>query len=385
VDHRGADPVPEHDSHGQLIYLAAEYYRQTGDRALLQRMWPRVEKAAAHIDSLRRSRMTPEYQAPEKRAFFGMLPQSISHEGYSAKPMHSYWDDFFAMRGLKDAANIASWLGRAEDARRLGGVRDEFRGHLMESIRRTMVNHRIEYIPGSVELGDFDATSTTVGVAPGGELHTLPQPALRRTFERYRDSSAARAAGRSPWENYTPYEWRAVGTFVQMGWKAEAHALSEFFFRHVRPAGWNHWAEVVWNDPATPRFIGDMPHTWVGSDFIRSVLDMFAYERESDSALVVGAGIPEAWVTEAPGVGVKNLHTHHGALTFAMRAEPAAAGAREVRVRIESGLRVPPGGIVVRSPLDRPIVSATVDGQVVAATATEVIVRRVPVEVVLRY
>ena len=35
-----------------------------------------------------------------KRLFFGLLPESISHEGYSSKPMHSYWDDFFALQGL---------------------------------------------------------------------------------------------------------------------------------------------------------------------------------------------------------------------------------------------------------------------------------------------
>ena len=29
-----------------------------------------------------------------------------------------------------------------------------------------------------------------------------------------------------------------------------------------------------------PQFLGDLPHTWVGSDFVRSVLDMLAYERE---------------------------------------------------------------------------------------------------------
>ncbi|HSL71574.1 MAG TPA: discoidin domain-containing protein, partial [Longimicrobiales bacterium] len=43
VDHRGADPVPEHDSHGQLIYLIAEYYRHTNDAALVERLWPQVE------------------------------------------------------------------------------------------------------------------------------------------------------------------------------------------------------------------------------------------------------------------------------------------------------------------------------------------------------
>ena len=34
VDSRGADPVPENDSHGEFIYLVAEYYRHTRDRAL---------------------------------------------------------------------------------------------------------------------------------------------------------------------------------------------------------------------------------------------------------------------------------------------------------------------------------------------------------------
>jgi len=75
--------------------------------------------------------------------------------------------------------------------------------------------------------------------------------------------------------------------------------------RDRRPEGWNHWAEVVWRDASTPNFIGDMPHTWVGSDFLRSVRSMFVYERERDNALVVGAGIPESWVRDPAGVAVK--------------------------------------------------------------------------------
>ena len=48
--------------------------------------------------------------------FYGMVPESISHEGYSAKPMHSYWDTFFILRGLKDAAFLASELQKPEAA-----------------------------------------------------------------------------------------------------------------------------------------------------------------------------------------------------------------------------------------------------------------------------
>ena len=35
---------------------------------------------------------------------FGLLPESVSHEGYLSQPVHSYWDDFWALRGLRDAA-----------------------------------------------------------------------------------------------------------------------------------------------------------------------------------------------------------------------------------------------------------------------------------------
>jgi hypothetical protein len=381
VSLRGADPVPEHDSHGQLVYLIAEYHRQTGDRDFALRMWPHVERAVAYIDTLRHERMTPEYQTPEKRAYYGMVPQSISHEGYSAKPMHSYWDDFFVLKGLDDAVYLADVLGRTADRARFAAIRDEFRRDLRASLDAAMAMHGIDFIPGSVELGDFDATSTTVGVNPMGGIDWLPRRALENTFERYyRQSIRARLDG-GEWDGYTPYEWRTVGTFVRLGWKARAHEAIGLFFSHRRPAAWNQWAEVVFRDERSPRFIGDMPHTWVGSDFIRSTLDLFAYEQ--DSALIVGAGVPEAWVREAPGVEMDGLHTYFGPLSLRMRAEGST-----VRARIAGGgLRVPPGGIVLRTPLDRPIRRATVNGRRVdvAADAREIVVRAAPADVVLEH
>ncbi|HEY8022410.1 MAG TPA: discoidin domain-containing protein, partial [Thermoanaerobaculia bacterium] len=69
VDARGADPVPENDSHGELIYLMASYYRFTHDRELVGRLWEHAERAVAYIDTLRRQRRTPEYLAPDQRTF----------------------------------------------------------------------------------------------------------------------------------------------------------------------------------------------------------------------------------------------------------------------------------------------------------------------------
>jgi hypothetical protein len=344
-------------------------------------MWPHVVNAVAYIDSLRGSRMTDEYRTGDKHAFFGLVPESISHEGYSAKPMHSFWDDFFVLRGLKDATYIAGILGHSAEERRFAAMRDDMRRSIQESLRLTMAQHHIDYLPGSVELGDFDATSTTTAIAPGGELSHLPPDALRRTFEKYWEHASARMRGTIEWDAYTPYELRTVGTFVRLGWKDRAHELLDFFMRDRRPAAWNQWAEVVWHDPKTPKFIGDMPHTWVGSDFIRSVLDMFAYERESDEALVVGAGIPESWVTADSGVRVGQLLTEYGPLAFTMRGTPD-----EVHVSIGAGLTVPTGGIVLRSPFARPIRSATLNGRsFTLASPDEIVLRELPAEVTLRY
>ncbi|HYS53146.1 MAG TPA: coagulation factor 5/8 type domain-containing protein [Thermoanaerobaculia bacterium] len=370
VDSRGADPVPENDSHGELIYLIAEYYRHTHDRALVERVWLHIVSAVNYIDALRHQRMTAQYK---NTPFFGLLPESISHEGYSAKPMHSYWDDFFAAKGLSDATYLAHALGFIRDEKKLTIIRDEFERDLLASIKGAMAVKQIDYIPGSVELGDFDPTSTTIAISPGGQLGKLPAPALARTFDRYFDESRSRAMGIKPWDAYTPYEWRTVGTFVRLGQPQRAYELANFFMRGQRPPEWRQWAEVVWRDPKAPKFIGDMPHGWVASDFLRSVLDMFAYDRD-DGALVIGAGVQPEWATQSPGVTVRNLDTHQGVVSFSMRGTN-----KSIQVTVSGPL----SNVIVHAPLPKPK-EVRVNGKVVAATQ-DVGVRTFPSEVVFTY
>lgn len=337
VDARGSDPVPEHDSHGELIHLIAEYYRYTGDRGFLERMWPHVVAAAQYIDSMRSTRRTPEYSSGSNQKFYGLMPPSISHEGYSAKPVHSYWDDFWVLRGLMDAADVAGVLKEKTQGEYLAHLRDQFGHDLHQSIRRTIAEAGIDYVPGSADLADFDATSTSIGLEPGGQLDALPADILQRTFDRYLREARARHDS-TGWDAYTPYEWRNVGALVRLGKPAEAAGLFSILFEGRRPAAWNQWPEVVYRDSLAPKFLGDLPHTWVGSDFVRSALDMIAYVRGSDSTLIIGAGIPPAWVAESPGLSVRNLPVGRGILNIRMTADG---------VHLDGTLSVPPGGILV--------------------------------------
>ena len=318
VDDRGADPTAENDSEGELIYLAAEIYRYTGDKAALRRVWPHVLAAADYMDTLRASERTDANRTPERRMQYGLLAPSISHEGYSAKPAYSYWDDFWALRGYNDAVFIAGALGEDVAGARLGRSRDEFRRDLLASVQAAAVAHGLEFIPGAADLGDFDATSTTIALSPAGLEDALPKTLLVNTFERFWRNFLTRRDTDKTWEDYTPYEWRAVGTFVRLGQRERVGALIDFYMKDRRPLAWNGWAEVVGRDARKPRYIGDMPHAWIASDYVRSVLDMFAYERERDHALVLGAGLPAAWFLKG-GVGISNLRTAFGPLTWSAR------------------------------------------------------------------
>ncbi|MDX2114478.1 MAG: coagulation factor 5/8 type domain-containing protein [Planctomycetota bacterium] len=348
ADARGPDPVPEHDSHGQYIYAVATYDRFVRDDAFVARHWPRVKGAVAYIESLRAQRMTKAYASATglERAKFGLVPESISHEGYSAKPMHSYWDNFYVLRGLKDAAYLAERVGDADEAARLGALAQEFREALLASLDLAMREKKIEYVPGCVELGDFDPTSTSAAIFPVGEMSGELEEPLRRTFDRYWKWFEDRATGRMEWRDYTPYELRNASSFLMLGQPERAHGLLEFLFRDQRPRGWNHWAEIVWRDESAARFIGDMPHTWVGSDFVKAVRNFFVYERESDAAVIVGAGVKPEWLSAEGGVSIAGFPTEHGVLGYSMVRE-----ADEVVIRFDAaGFVVPPGGVYVNVP-----------------------------------
>ena len=378
VDARGADAVAEHDSAGELIFLAAEIDRYTGARQLLESMWPHVDAAARYLESLRQSERTDANLTPATRAFYGLLPVSISHEGYAAKPMHSYWDDFWALKGYGGAVAIASTLGHAEAASRLARQRDEFRADVLASLRHATTARGIAYLPGAAELGDFDPTSSTIAIAPAGELHHLPADLVRATYERYWREFVDRRDGRTAWEDYTPYEVRTVGTFVRLGWRERAHELLAFFMAGRRPVAWNQWPEVVGHDARQPRFVGDMPHGWVASDFIRAVLDLFVYEREADQALVLAAGVPADWL-DGPGVTVRDLRTPYGALSYTAQRDGA-------RVVVEvTGARVPPGGVVFVWPGSQaPPADVRVNGRPVHWNGAELRLEELPARIVIQ-
>jgi hypothetical protein len=381
VDRNGPDPLPEHDSHGELIYAVMECFRFTRDRAFLAVMWPTVRNAVAYLESLRATRLCPEFDAPEFRARRGLLPESASHEGYLAHPVHAYWDDFWALQGYRDAAAMAAILGEDAEARRIAAIRDEFRAAVRASLELTMAERHIDYIPGSVEWADFDPTATANAVMLLDGLANLPEAPLRRTFDQYLAGWRRRTRGEIDWNNYSAYEIRIIGALVHLGRRADAAELLEFFLADRRPAAWNQWPEITWRDPRSPGHIGDVPHTWIGAEYVLALRTMLAYERVAEDALVLAAGVPARWLDAGAEIAVTGLPTHYGVLDLALRRE----GADTLGFSLSGTLEIPTGGIVLRPPLDRPIGSVEVNGRrSTHFDAESATIAACPAEVVLR-
>ncbi|MBV9464002.1 MAG: discoidin domain-containing protein, partial [Verrucomicrobiae bacterium] len=69
----------EYDSQGEYVYAVAQYFAFTGDKKFLQESYPAVKRSIAYLIQKLGERRVPKYEGTE---FYGILPESNSHEGY---------------------------------------------------------------------------------------------------------------------------------------------------------------------------------------------------------------------------------------------------------------------------------------------------------------
>jgi len=352
-------PTLECDAFGEYIYLVAEYWKFNRGVEFARQYYPVVKRVAAYIEKLHLEGQALHRNATGKEAlYYGLLTPSISHEGYGS-PVHSYWDNYFAILGLKDAAVLATAVGQPEDAAHFLAVAADLRQDVVKSIEAAAKYYKFDLIFSCPDYGEPDASGVAILVNPCDEMSYMPQDLLRNTFDAYYERCVGRADGTVEWSGYTPYEFRNMGVFARLGDKDRALWLLRWFTKDTRPIGWNQWAEVVFQDPRAPVYIGDMPHTWCGAEFVREIRDFFAYEEDLDKSLVFCSGIPEDWL-QGRGIQVQDLPTAYGKISL----QAATKGLADVYQ--VTGNAQAPGGIWLVSARNATPKAVTVNGRPVA-------------------
>lgn len=310
---RGYGSDIEFDAQGEFVTIAADTYRLTRDRDFLVAVFEPVVRATRFITEL--CARTNRLHGPESRCH-GLLAPSISHEGYN-KPAYSYWDDFFALSAWRQCAWLASEIGAMDIAVEAESKGRAFAADLARSIRLTAEAMGEGVVPASADREDVDPTSTSIAFEPCRVDEVLPAEYLQPTYDRYR---AHLDVIRAPdfVGGFTPYEIRNLNAFVALGRIQDACRLLTDALTWRRPAGWRHWAEVVWGDPRAADYIGDMPHTWIGAEFATAVRRMLL--RENGRTLELLRAVPDAW-WDGDGIQLADLPTAFGAVHLTARRE----------------------------------------------------------------
>ena len=308
----------EYDSQGEFVMLVAEVARLNGGAASVREYLPAVRGALYLSQALRERTLASGYQASSEmpQRFRGILAPSISHEGYPT-PTHSYWDDYWALKGWHDGAWLARQWRMSEMAAWAAEQEAALRDSMAGSIRATMDWKHIDYVPASADFGDSDPTSVSIAMDPCGQQGLLPYTPLQSTFMRYLDEVRRRSLPSARYV-YSPYEFRNVLTFVHLDDPLLAEELLNRLRADRRPAGWQVFAEVVRSPMRSVFYLGDMPHTWVGAEYVRAVIGMLMHEE--DDRLDLLPGVPPDWVA-GDGLRIDRLPTAFGELSMSARQD----------------------------------------------------------------
>lgn len=300
----------EWDANGAALVALADHHRITRDAGLVEAMVGPIAKGVHWIDRTRRSggkRRDPRLA--------GLLPAGVSAEHFGPFDYY-YWDDFWAVAGLRAGAEMLAAIDQPEaaaDARR-------FATEMWTDVEASLGLVAERLGTGAIPAGprrrfDPGAIGSLVACAP---LDLLPATdgRIAATAELIRDRFTL-ADGRA---FYQGISHTGLGTYLTMHLAAvelragDRRCLDRLdWMLDVATPTWT-WPEAI--HPRLPGgCMGDGHHGWAAADFLTLVRDLLV--REVDGGLALATLVPAAWYGQ--GWEVHDAPTAWGRASYAVR------------------------------------------------------------------
>jgi hypothetical protein len=373
----------EWDSNGQALWAFGRFDRIVGPQAGFgaQVFSPYVIQGARWLR--------------DNRSAFGLLHSGWSAEHVGDKDKPHYWDDFWAVAGLWEAARMGERLG-AWDTGEIWSIYDDLKRATADSIgwvldQQRRQGHWETFIPtGPADVRGL--RSTMVGTIAyfhpcrlhiGKKLGDLVDYAARATLDTIWAHFLDGGIRHESWQCYGPYltlqlahAFLYIGDLERMDQCLRWCMYSASAPVHPKRGAPFHWRAALgaWNEQhcypiasdfhETPYYwwyMGDIPHGWAAAELmllIREIL-FFESDEDGDAHIFLAPGVLPHWVGDGENVQVRDAPAVFGAPFGYTLTHDAAA--RKVRIQIEQPA---PGHVRYIYPCRfGNVVSAEADGQ----------------------
>jgi hypothetical protein len=311
----------EADAPGEGLWALSRHAQITGDREWLQEIFPHLRR---RVDWLRRMRATPvplramtenrTRQAYNSPASTLVCLPAINGTIHGRMDWHApdFYINCWAVGGLRSAVWAAEWLGASEAAAWRAEL-DELEGAVFDHLLADYGNER-----------DPAVTPYPTGA--------LSRDALRARFGDWYQAHRLDPEGRRRKERlWTYFEAAQIHNALHLGFKDEAWInLDGMLADAVHPWRIAAWLEGLpngserlpygndlgargWLDPKRA-VAGNMPHNWTGAEMLALLRTLFI--SEAGDSVVLGAGVPRAWLTPGARFGVRDMPTALGAVSY---------------------------------------------------------------------
>lgn len=303
----------EWDSNGQVLWLCGQY------DALAARALPAGWKEAVWAGAcwLDKKRVAKD---AEGTAHERLLPAGFSAEHFGPNDYY-YWDDFWAVSGLRAASHLFRKEGELERAEACDRWAEEFLAACEESLQRSPSRHAPEALPASpYRRLDAGAIGSLVADYPL-HLYDAGEARLGKTADFLRKHCCVQGGF------FQDMTHSGINIYLTLD-------LAQYYLR----AGSGHW-QALWqsvNTLASPTgnwpeaihpqtfggCVGDGQHGWAAAEYVLFVRSLFL--REEGDVLVLGPGLAEDWRALGP-LSFGPSPTSWGPVT--LRWDPADGGA----------------------------------------------------------
>jgi hypothetical protein len=358
------------DAWGQALWTLAAHYRITGDKTFVERVYAAVPP---HIKILEKEIATDPW---------GLWPVAGPYDNERIDG-HYTGHSFWVLRGLQDAVELATAVGKEADAARFLKLHDAYKAKFLTRLKN-ITDRTGGYIPPGLDdpLAGMDWENASGGVYPFGVI-SAADPMVKNTVQTVRNyayqegimtyehnaykvlkSKEGKAVDWSKPEHTVIHHYetfQVLQTLLALGMDREVVTDFYSFLVHTGSTHTGFEYDIwAWRDR---NFHNNYPpHGWCAARYNECLRNMLVREDMQEPLLHLASALSPEWLVAGRSVKVKQAPTDFGPVSYTLDATEEGA-----TLKFEAQWRKAPAGLRFHIPWFVELRSAVADGKAVEA------------------